>query len=198
VKMTRIGGGLLLLGAMSFSGFFLVQLEHRADRTMSAVQSALLAGKSKADELATEVRPSDITIHFDRGMRPKSLGYGWSEAEQGFGVWSLGRLAVVKLQAFPAAPSTDVALTLQAFIAPGHPVQKVRVRAGDRVLAEWSLTNTDVRTVHVLVPRGVQAPNGDFELQLDLPDAAQPAKAIAGSTDPRILAINLKTIEVSS
>jgi len=150
-----------------------------------------------ADALSTERGPSRLVIYLDRGVRPNCLVEGWSGAEPNFGVWSVGRRAVLKLGGLQPGPA-EITLTLQPFVAPGRPAQRVGLSAHGRRLGDFSLTESSVRTLHVTVPAEVRPANGEVILELELPDAAAPAQHVAGSKDAREIAVNLKRIEASA
>jgi hypothetical protein len=168
-----------------------IHLFLRADRV--AHEAAVRAEREGAPIVWTE---TGVTVRWDRPDARAILVRGWSEPESGSGVWSLGHEAVLRLPAPPTDADLDIAFTLEAFIKPGLPAQRVVVRSSGRTIAEWRLTTGGVQTLHATAPKTARAGHTDLELHFDLPDADSPARHVAGSNDGRELAIKLKKIEV--
>lgn len=198
MRAAAAAGAATFLFTAAATGVFLLTLDRRAERAVTALEAAANAGHSAAEALTIERTPSRMTIQLDHGVTPHSLAAGWSVSEPGLGVWSVGHHAVLKLQDTPAAASFDLAVTLQPFLAAGLPAQRVVVHAAGRELADWTLTGSGFRTLHLTLPAQARTADGAIELSLDLPDADSPARRTPGSKDGRMLAVSLKSVELSS
>lgn len=167
----------------------LVQASGRADRAVAAAQTR----SAKAPVVET---PRSVTLNLDVGADQNVLAQGWSGPEPGLGVWSLGHEARLDLPT-PCAPGDlDLALTFQAFLAPGLPAQRVRIESGGARLADWRITTAAEQTRRIRVPAALRTTPGLLQLRLELPDADSPAHRSPDASDPRVIAIMLKTVEL--
>lgn len=170
---------------------FVAGLVRRAERTLPA--SAFVIAPAAAAEEGAPV----IALDFDRPPPQGVLSRGWSEPEPGTGVWSVGQVSVIDLPAINRSGVHTLKVTLQPFVGPRLPAQRVRVSAGGHTLAERTLTAPDYQTLEIRLPEEVAASTTPLQLQFDLPDAKAPAIMTPGSTDTRVLAVRLRRIELS-
>lgn len=190
MSLQRIAAWAGLIVLVVVGGFLLLLLVRRAD---AAYANQLHAASAPPPASAAAWAQA---YHFDHAAAPRAvLGAGWSDPEPQAGVWSRDRQAVLRLPV-PLAGPAEVALTVDAFVAPGRPFQRVTARVGDRTLGEWRLTKVGTDTLRFAVPAELRGSGGDLEVQLALPDADSPAK-VQGSTDARLLAIKLHRIDVT-
>ncbi len=119
---------------------------------------------------------------------------GWSNPEPTL-TWTDGHVASLYLPV--ARPVADVQLrvNLCAFTQqPRLPLQKVRVLANDREIANWRAIS-DFQDYTALVPRDVIGDSG-LEITFELPDAAAPF-TLDGGGDSRVLGIAVSRIDLS-
>jgi hypothetical protein len=179
-----------MLGLALLCAGLLLKLAREADR----VHASLVARAAEAPADAA-VAPWRVVLRFDQAKAPAALlRRGWSAPEFGSGAWSMAGLAVLQLPPSPARGPAVVVLSVEPFVAAAHPVQRVRVRAGARVLGEWRLTGGTSRLAFQL-PGELNGPDG-LELQIDLPDAASPARDVRGAMDARLLGVKLHAVEL--
>ena len=184
-----------ILFALAAAGVFLVdQLADKANHAYA------MRRKASAAELPPPGAMSawSQTFYFDRAASPPGvLVAGWSTPEPGAGVWSDERAATLRLPPAPGPGAVEVALTVEAFLAPGRPFQRVRVSSGGRPLGDWRLAAAGPTTLRIAAPHALRAPSGDLTLNFELPDADTPSRLVEGSPDPRILAIKLQRVTVT-
>lgn len=132
-----------------------------------------------------------ITLDIPRDKPKKLLRDGWSDIES-WGVWSSGHKA--QLAFVPSASLQKVVLTLTPLTASTLTAQRVRVYLNGRFVREVSLAQTS--TLEIPVVNGAEY-NGEkmLELELELPDAAQPFR-LGINEDQRTLGVGLKVLEV--
>jgi hypothetical protein len=191
--IARSIGFVLLVGLTLFT---IMQLSDRAKRSLPAASTPAVIGSLAPETLGDSDAP--LTIFFDRETAPCCLASGWNKPEAGSGAWSSGALAVLRLPPMRTRKPVDIGLTLEAFVAPGLPAQTVKLRAGERTLAEWRLTSAGATRVDAVLPGDLPGRADGLDLQLDLPNATSPAHSVAGSTDVRILAVKLKALELKA
>lgn len=189
------------LGAVALvvvAGFLLLQLKHKAEAAYANRQNAVALAASGAGSSLPAAAAWRQELFFDRGAAPASaLIEGWSTPEPGAGVWSDAPRATLLLPPSPYPGVVDVALTVQPYVAPARPFQRITARVGAQMLGEWRLTKGGSTTLHIQVPAALRGPAGDLRLQLELPDAEAPAKHAEGAVDPRKLAIQLQRITIT-
>jgi hypothetical protein len=195
--LEALAGRLVFWTMAALTVGYILQLGDRANGAMRAELAAARSGDAPADQLTTEHQGSRLVIHLDRAVSPKALAEGWSGPEPRSGTWSVGKYAVLRIAGAPAGPA-EVAVTLQPFIPPDRPLQRVTVRAEQRVLGQWRLTDNQVRRLNFAVPAEARDAQGDLVLAFDLPDADSPARRVSGSLDGRVIAIKLITVEVAA
>lgn len=184
-NVTRLGRIALVV----IVSFLLLRLVHWADAAYATQRRAAESAPAPAAAAWTQV------YYFEHAAVPKAvLGDGWSIPEPQAGVWSSHRRAALRLPPASLAGPVEVALTVDAFIAPARPFQRVTARAGDRTLGEWRLKKAETTTLRFAVPAELRG--GALELQLELPDAESPARVL-GVTDARLLGIKLRRIDVT-
>ena len=190
----RLGAGaLVVLGGLIFQ-----QLTQKAQNAYASRQTPAALGASAAGSAAPASAAWRQVLFFDRGAAPAAaLVEGWSTPEPGAGVWSDALRATLLLPPSPFPGAADVALTVEPFLAPARPFQRVTARVGAHTLGEWQLSKGGSTTLHLQVPVALRGPTGDLRLQLDLPDAESPAKHAEGAVDPRRLAIKLQQITIT-
>jgi hypothetical protein len=190
VSFERTAARLGLAGLAVIAVFLLLQLGVKADHAV-ANRSVAAAPRTPAEAVWRS------GLSFDSSTRPAGLLVrGWFAPELGSGVWSSGKDAVLKVPASLLPGPSNVALAVEPFVAPTVPVQRVRVRAGARVLGEWRLTRAGMTSLDVQIPAELRGPAGDVDLQLELPDAAPPKGHVEGSQDVRVLAIKLRRMDL--
>jgi hypothetical protein len=196
MRFARTAGHVGLALLLGIGLFVLTQLVRKAGDAYAGRLHPPLASAGVAAPALPPAGSWRLALFFDRNARGQAaLGPGWSSIEPGSGVWSTANLAVVRLPPVPAGPA-DVALQVEAFIAPTIPAQRVRAKAGRRTLGEWRIDEGGVTTLHFPLPEDVRGPGG-LELQLELPDADSPARRVAGASDVRRLAVKLHRLVVS-
>jgi hypothetical protein len=177
--------GLIVLAVIAAN--LLLQLVRQAEAAYAAQRQARAAAPPPTAAAWMQ------TFHFDHATAPQALlGAGWSTIEPGSGVWTNAPQAVLHLPPAPLAGPADVALEVDAFVAPKRPFQRMRARVGDRVLGEWRLTSAKTTTLRFALPAELRS-GGD--VQLDLPDAASPLQ-VNGAMDSRRLAIKLHRVDI--
>jgi hypothetical protein len=123
---------------------------------------------------------------------PPFIRDGWSGKER-TGVWSSGHKSSMLLPI--AAGDADPVLVLEGygfFPTPDYK-QRVTVRGGPVVLAEWTLDGkAPAEPRSIVIPRRL-VKDGEVALDFDFPDATSPA-ANHVSTDPRQLAFFLTAV----
>lgn len=195
MRLDRLTARAAIFALTALMAFLLLQLKNKAAIAHAARAPALPIGESAPSiALSSNWR---LSMDFDRGPGKTGLADGWSEPEPGSGVWSLGRQAILTLPSAPSAGPLDVTMTVDPFIAPTRPLQRVRARIGSRTIGEWRLTKPGRTTLPLEVPADARAAGGDFQIVLELPDASAPAHTVEGATDPRQLAIKLSRIDIS-
>jgi hypothetical protein len=198
MNLMRNAGRFGLVVLLVIVAFLLLQLGRKADAAYANRLRATASSDAAANVIPSAAAAWRQDLFFDGATAPPAtLVRGWSAPEPGSGVWSNDRHAVLKLPPAPFPGAADVALTVEAFVAPSLPAQRVRVRVGARTLGEWRLTEGAPSTLHLQAPPELHAPDGSLTLQLDLPDAASPAKHVAGAMDVRLLAIKLRRVDVT-
>jgi len=195
MRLDRTAAGLGLVALVVIGGFMFLQLTRKAQAAYTNRQVSAAAATDASPPASAGWRQ---VLFFDHGTAPAgALGEGWSTPEPGSGVWSNAQRTTLQLPPSPYPGSIDVALTVEPFVIPARPFQRVRARAGARTLGEWRLTSAGITTLHVGVPAELRGPAGDLQLQLDLPDAASPAKLMKDVMDTRLLAIRLHRIAIT-
>jgi hypothetical protein len=196
INLQRNAARLGVLALVVLAAFMFLQLTRKAQAVYASQRNA---GALAAGETESSPPPSAAwrqVLFFDRGAAPAAaLVEGWSSPDPGAGVSSNAHRATLLLPPSPYPGAVDVALTVEPFIAPARPFQRVTARIGAQTLGEWRLTKAE--TLHVRVPAELRGPAGDLQLQLDLPDAESPAALVKGAMDPRRLAIALKRITIT-
>ena len=189
------------LGAVALvvlGGFIFLQLTRKAQTAYVSRRTPAALSASTAGSPASASAAWRQELFFDRASAPAAaLVEGWSTLEPGEGVWSDAFRTTLLLPPSPYPGVVDVALTVQPYVAPARPFQRVTARIGAHTLGEWRLTKGGSTTLHILVPAALRGPAGDLRLQLDLPDAESPAKHAEGAVDPRMLAIKLQRITIT-
>jgi hypothetical protein len=194
MRLGRIFRQALLAGLAIIGAWILVLLSQRADVALQSREVARAAADTPSDRLTTQRTDQRMLVRFDRGMRPTALADGWSGSEPNFGTWSQGTHALLRLKGLPPG-SVRVTFQLAPFIAPGAPVQRVKVKAQDQLVADWRLTKPESQTLTLDVPADAREGDGALALAFQLPDADSPARQIPGSKDARVLAIKLEQLE---
>lgn len=178
--------------------FLFLQLQRKAEAAYALRLRAAASAAAAADSLPSPAATWRQDLFFDGAAAPPAvLVRGWSAPEPGSGVWSTDRHAVLRLPPPPFPDASDVGLTVEAFVVPAQPVQRVTVRVGSRTLGEWRLTQGLATTLRLQAPAELRRADGSLVLQIDLPDAGSPAKRVPGAVDNRLLAIKLRRIDVS-
>jgi hypothetical protein len=109
-------------------------------------------------------------------LSPPFLTAGWSEKTQtGTGVWSVGRKSSMLLSINEGDWDPVVVLEGNAFLpTPGYS-QRVIVRVGSNVVAQWTLDAKSAgKPLSIAVPRRL-AKGGEIALDFEFPDATSPA-----------------------
>jgi hypothetical protein len=193
-RLRSLAGAFAIVAVVVISGFLVVELVRKADAAVAHREAVAATGDASPPPTAAWRQE----LYFDRSKPPAhALGEGWSTPESGSGVWSNAPAATLRLHPPPYPGGVAVALAVEPFVIPARPFQRVRVRVGGRALGEWRLTTAEVTTLQVQVPADLRGPAGELQLQLELPDAASPAKLMKGVLDPRLLAIRLHRVAVT-
>lgn len=129
-----------------------------------------------------------------------ALEGGWSAPEP-FGVWSIGNEARLAVRV-PVRETENVVLRfdIRALLMPQHPRQRVAVRAGGDVVAEWLLTAANNESPRdVRFPARFLRPLGDgtaaLQVTFDVPDAVRP-NDIGLNEDTRLLGVAAFAVEL--
>ena len=184
-----------LAGLLGLVGLLLLaQLSGRADQAARAAESAQL----ERENAAVIRTPASVTIQYDQLRRSDSLVSGWSAPESGAGVWSNARSATLRLPTPLADGDLDITIKAQPYLAPGLPAQRVVVRAGETVVATWTLTADGSGASHATLPRKARIRPDEVELHLQFPDADVPARRTPDAGDARLLGIKVRRIDLAA
>lgn len=184
--------GLIFGFAAVPAGFWLNQL---SDKATVAHATTILTRPRGPAPVQLDGADWQVAMRFDGATWPAyALHSGWSDPEQGSGVWTSGRRAALRLALPTADAPVEVALLVRGFVAPDYPVQRVRVRNKDGDLLLDTRVTTEAPSRLKFALPAARGRGGEIELILELPDAAAPAIWVPGSQDHRELAIKLHSL----
>lgn len=150
-----------------------------------------LAGQAH-DMRLSHVPLTDATKAFGSQLY---LGEGWSEAEEGFGVWSDGDRAEINFSIRPGTTPLFLSMQVRPFLTASHSRLDVSVTANTMPLAKWSFDkkrpgSLDWLWHHIPIPEALAA-NGKIQVILHFRSAVSP-KELGLSIDSRKLGIALR------
>jgi hypothetical protein len=123
------------------------------------------------------------------------LGEGWSEAEEGFGVWSDGDRAEMKFSIRPDAGALFFSVQVRPFLTAAHSRLDVSLTANAVPMAEWSFDamrsgDRGWTWHHTPIPADLTT-DGEIQIVLSIRSPASP-KELGLSIDHRKLGIALR------
>lgn len=160
--------------------------------------------------------PSDVVLNLYRMEHPRlpmrtPLGFasngvavGWLEsgwsAPEGWGTWSSGEQAVLRIDPRELPDGHGLALNLdaQAFVEPRHPVQRIAVEVNGEPAGQYIVRYPN-KNFSMRIPLGQVDTESTRMIRIvfDLPDAESP-RSLGVSSDMRKLGLGLVSVSIGS
>jgi hypothetical protein len=132
-------------------------------------------------------RPQDDLSYQLRGFSGPEAGGRWTDASEATILLTIGE---------PVRDGLKLVASVDAFLVPQHPTQRVEILVNDRPVGRWVFNLGDpMREREVAIPNSTAAAMNRLSITFRLPDAASPA-SLNLSPDTRLLGIRMGRFRV--